>query len=153
MTEAKVGNNKGKEGLVGTKSKRGDLVNNSARERRAGGGGGLTKSASDEKQICNDKNCHIHGNLKTRGKVFEGRVIRKFPKRVMIEFERMIYVRKYERYAKSRTKIHARLPDCLAKEINVGDLIRVQECRPLSKIIHFVVLGKVNKEKVKEGKK
>ena len=55
----------------------------------------------------------------------------------------MIYVRKYERYSKAKTKIHARLPDCMADKIQLGDLIRVRECRPLSKIIHFVVIGKV----------
>ena len=58
-----------------------------------------------------------------------------------------IYVRKYERYSKSRTKIHARLPVCMENEIQIGDLIRIQECRPLSKIIHFVVIGKVKEEK------
>jgi len=96
---------------------------------------------------CTDKDCHIHGNLKTRGRVFEGIVIKKFHKRIVIEFERMIYIRKYERYAKSRTKIHARLPICMEDQIEIGDLIKVQECRPLSKIIHFAVIGKVNKEK------
>ena len=55
----------------------------------------------------------------------------------------MVYVRKYERYAKSKTKLHARLPVCMDKEIQIGDLIRIQECRPLSKIIHFVIIGKV----------
>ena len=79
----------------------------------------------------------------TRGKVFEGIVKKKFHKRVLIEFERMVYIRKYERYAKSRTKIHARLPDSMEKEINIGDLIKVQECRPLSKIIHFIVIKKL----------
>jgi ribosomal protein S17 len=79
----------------------------------------------------------------TRGRTFEGVVTKKFPKRVVIEFERMIYVRKYERYARLKTKIHARLPDVMEKEINIGDLIRVHECRPLSKIIHFVVIQKV----------
>ena len=92
---------------------------------------------------CNDKDCHVHGNLKVRGRFFEGKVIKKFHKRVTIEFERMIYIRKYERYAKSRTKIHARLPVCMANEIKVGDLIKVKECRPLSKIIHFVVIEKI----------
>ena len=96
---------------------------------------------------CDDKNCHVHGNLKVRGKVFEGKVIKKFPKRVVIEFERMVYVRKYERYSKSKTKIHARLPDCMEKGISVGDFIKIQECRPLSKIIHFVVIGKVGGKK------
>lgn len=97
--------------------------------------------------ICNDKKCHVHGNLKARGRIFEGIVTKKFHKRIVIEFERMVYVRKYERYAKFKTKIHARLPVCMENEINIGDLIKVQECRPLSKIIHFVVIGKVNKEK------
>ena len=96
--------------------------------------------------MCKDKNCHIHGNLKVRGRTFEGKVIKKLHKRLTIEFERMIYVRKYERYAKSRTKIHARLQVCMENSILVGDLIKIQECRPLSKIIHFVVLGKVKEE-------
>ncbi len=96
--------------------------------------------------ICNDKDCHIHGNLKTRGRIFKGKVIRKFHKRIVIEFERMIYVRKYERYKKSKTKIHARLPVCMEEEISIGNLIKVQECRPLSKIIHFVVIGKVGED-------
>jgi len=92
---------------------------------------------------CRDKKCHIHGNLKVRGRIFEGRVTKKFKDRVVIEFERMIYVRKYERYYKSKTKIHAHLPQCMENQIQLGDLITVQECRPLSKIIHFVVIKKI----------
>ena len=88
----------------------------------------------------------------TRGRIFEGKVTRKFPKRVVIEFERTVYIRKYERYAKTRIKLHVRLPDNIAEEINIGDLIRIQECRPLSKIIHFIVLGKVQKEKMEKIK-
>ena len=88
--------------------------------------------------------------INPRGKIFEGNVIKKFPKRVVIQFGRTVYVKKYERYAKSRTKIHARLPKNMEDKINLGDLIRVQECRPLSKIIHFVVVEKV---KDKENKK
>ena len=100
--------------------------------------------------VCKDRDCHVHGNLKARGRTFEGKVIKKFNKRIAIEFERMIYVKKYERYKKSKTKIHARLPVCMEKEINIGDLIKVQECRPLSKIIHFVVIGKIKDKE--EGK-
>jgi small subunit ribosomal protein S17 len=92
---------------------------------------------------CKDKDCPIHGNLKTRGRIFEGIVIKKADKRIAIEFERMSYVKKYERYSRSKTKIHARLPVCMEKEIRIGDLIRIQECRPLSKIIHFVVIKKI----------
>jgi len=89
--------------------------------------------------ISNDRDCPIHGNLKARGRFFEGKVIKKFHKRITIEFERMVYVRKYERYTKSRTKIHARLPLCMEKDIAIGDLIKVQECRPLSKTKTFVI--------------
>ena len=92
---------------------------------------------------CKDKKCHVHGKLKTRGRIFEGAVVKKFAKRITIAFERMVYVKKYERYKKSKTKIHARLPDCMKDNINVGDNIRIQECRPLSKLIHFVVIDKI----------
>ncbi len=109
-----------------------------------------SKKMKETKVSCNDKNCPIHGNLKIRGRTFEGIVTRKFPKRIMIEFERMVYVRKYERYSKTKTKIHARLPECMDKDVNIGDLVKIQECRPLSKIIHFVFVEKIkNAEDIK----
>lgn len=100
-----------------------------------------------ERTLCKDNDCPFHGKLKTRGRTFKGKVKRKLPRRIMIEFERMTYVKKYERYAKSKTKIHARLPDCLKEEVNIGDTVLVKECRPLSKIVHFVVI-----KKIKNGK-
>lgn len=101
------------------------------------------KIKSEEKTICNDIKCPFHGTLSLRGRVFRGKVIKKFPKRVVIEFERTIYIRKYERYAKSKTKLHARLPDCLANTINLGDYIEINECRPLSKIVAYVATKKI----------
>lgn len=92
---------------------------------------------------CNDPKCPFHGTLSVRGRVFRGVVTKKFPKRVVVEFERTVFVRKFERYAKAKTKLHARLSDCLANDINVGDYIEIMECRPLSKIISFVVIKKV----------
>ena len=89
---------------------------------------------------CRDKDCPTHGNLKLRGRTFKGFVVSKHDKRIAIEFERMIYLRKYERYAKTKTKLHARLPKCMEKEVNIGDLVQIKECRPLSKIIHFAFL-------------
>ena len=94
---------------------------------------------------CGDKLCPIHGikKLKIRGRVFEGKVVKKFPNRVVIQFERMKKIPKYERYEKRRTRLHARLPDCMKDEIQVGDLISVGETRAISKMIHAVVIGKV----------
>src|SRR3989344_6758848 len=88
----------------------------------------------------------------SRGRTFQGIVVRKFPKRVAIEFERVIYVFKYERYFKKKTRIHARLPDSLESQINVGDYIKVQECRPLSKLIHHIVIEKIKSAEHKEAK-
>jgi len=82
-----------------------------------------------------------------RGRIFEGKVVKKFSKRVAIEFERTVFLSKYERYYKKKTRLHARLPENLQDEIQIGDLIKIQECRPLSKIIHFIVIGKVAMEK------
>ncbi len=90
--------------------------------------------------------------ISTRGRTFEGIITKKFHKRVVVEFERTVYVQKYERFYKKKTRLHARLPDSIANEINVGDYVRVKECRPLSKIIHFIVIEKVTKED-KENKK
>jgi small subunit ribosomal protein S17 len=100
---------------------------------------------------CNDKLCPFHGSnpVKLRGRTFEGNVIRKFPQRVVIQFERLLYVPKYERYEKRKTKLHARLPDCLKNEINLGDYVQIQECRPLSKIIHFMAVKKIRSAKEK----
>ena len=79
----------------------------------------------------------------TRGRISQGKIIRKFPGRITIEFERTVFIPKYERYMVKKTRIHARLPKTINAEI--GDLAKVQECRPLSKLIHFMVLEIVRK--------
>ena len=99
-----------------------------------------SKKNQEEKKIASAEN---DKKITTRGRIFEGIVTKKFPKRIVLEFERMVYIRKYERYAKMKIKMHARLPDYIEKEINIGDLVRIRECRPLSKIIHFVVIEKI----------
>ena len=99
----------------------------------------MKKKTEVGKTSCADKQCPVHGELATHGRVFEGYVIKKFSKRIVIEFERTIFIKKYERYMKKKTKLHARLPDCM-KDVKVGDYVQVQECRPLSKIIHFVLI-------------
>jgi len=90
------------------------------------------------------KTKNITNRIAHRGRVFQGRVIRKFPGRITIELDRTVYIHKYERYMVKKTRIHARLP----KELNaeIGDLVKVQECRPLSKIIHFLALEIIRKK-------
>ena len=37
-----------------------------------------------ENMKCDDKNCHVHGKLKTRGRIFEGTVIKKGFTRIVV---------------------------------------------------------------------
>ena len=111
----------------------------------------IKKEKSKISANCEDKFCPVHGKdkLKMRGRVFQGEVIRKLQGKITIQFERTVYIRKYERYEKRRTKLHARLPNCMKDEIDVGDLVQITETRPISKMIHFVVTKVIRKE---EGK-
>jgi small subunit ribosomal protein S17 len=112
-----------------------------------------SKKIKEEKISCADRDCPVHGHLKARGRSFYGCVVRKFPRRVAIEFERVISVRKYERYFIKKTRIHARLADCMKNLVEVGDYVEVRECRPLSKLIHAVVVRKIkSKEELSGGK-
>ncbi len=99
---------------------------------------------------CADRLCPVHGDkkLKMRGRTFEGKIVKKLNGRVVIEFERMLKLPKYERHEKRRTKIHARLPDCMKDEVEVGDLIQIAETRPISKMIHCVVSRKAKLSEV-----
>ena len=82
----------------------------------------------------------------TRGRTFRGEVTKKFDTRVVVEFERTVRIPKYERFAKKKTRIHAKIPEEM--EVEVGDYVKVSECRPLSKLIHFIVVevGRRTKE-------
>lgn len=78
------------------------------------------------------------GSIPTRGRTFKGKIIKKFESRVVVEFERTIKVGKYERFIKKKTKLHARI--IKGTKIKIGDFVKVRECRPLSKIVHFIVI-------------
>lgn len=110
------------------------------------------KKKMEEKIDCKDRLCPKHGDnkLKLRGRTFQGEVIKVLPGRVTIQLTRMLKLPKYERYEKRKTKIHARLPDCMKSEVAVGDRIEIAETRPISKMIHFVVDKVIRKQEAKE---
>jgi small subunit ribosomal protein S17 len=58
---------------------------------------------------------------------------------VLVEY--LHYDKKYKRYERRRSKIHAHLPPCI--EVSEGDLVRVVETRRLAKTVSHVVLGKL----------
>ena len=51
-------------------------------------------------------------------------------------------VSKYKRYERSKSKMHAFVPDCI--DVEQSSKVTIAECRPLSKTISFVVI-EVNK--------
>ena len=91
---------------------------------------------------CEDR-CPYHGNVSVRGRRFEGEIAKIVGQRAVIEWERIIYYPKFERYARMKSKLHAHVPKCLIKQIGLGDYVEIGECRPLSKIIHFVLTKKI----------
>ena len=108
-------------------------------------------SVETPKQKCSDSECPFHGNLSVRGRQFTGTVVSsKMRKTAVIEFERLQFLKKYERYEKRRTKLKVHNPECVnAKD---GDVVRIMECRPLSKTKNFVVVQKLGVQKGFKGK-
>ena len=66
-------------------------------------------------------------------------------KTCVVEWARKKYIPKYERYEQRRTKIKVHNPSCIdAKE---GDIVKIMECRPISKTKNFVIIEKLGAEK------
>lgn len=93
------------------------------------------------KTKCDDKKCPFHGTVSLRGRTFLGILIKKDThKSATVNWERMTYFKKYERYEKKRSTIRAHNPPCINAEI--GDHVTIVECKPLSKTINFVIISK-----------
>ena len=91
---------------------------------------------------CTDSNCPFHGGLTLHGRRLSGTVLSaKMRRTANITIERMIYVRKYERYQRRKSKLKVHNPECISAKD--GDKVDVVECRPLSKTKHFVIVRKI----------
>ncbi|MBR9675772.1 30S ribosomal protein S17 [Candidatus Woesearchaeota archaeon] len=96
-------------------------------------------------KVCEDKNCPFHSNLPLRGKIFAGEVVSNvFQRTVSVFWQRRAKIPKYERYEKRKTKIRVHSTPCI--EVKLGDLVRIAECRPLSKTKQFVIIEKITKK-------
>ncbi|MBU5575279.1 MAG: 30S ribosomal protein S17 [Candidatus Aenigmatarchaeota archaeon] len=94
------------------------------------------------KNNCLDIKCPWHGVLPVRGRVLLGKVVKsKSQKTVVVERDYNLFIKKYERFERRKSKIFAYNPQCInAKE---GDIVKIAECRPLSKTKSFVVVCKL----------
>ena len=96
-------------------------------------------------RTCNDRNCPFHGSLRVRGRIFTGTLIRKdLNNTATIEWPRVAYLQKFERYEKKRSRVKAHNPDCINAEVN--DKVTIMETRPISKTKSFVIIEKGEKE-------
>jgi small subunit ribosomal protein S17 len=77
-----------------------------------------------------------------RGREFVGTVVNaKMQKTVTVEWPRQVYIAKYERYMTKRTRVKAHNPDSVAAKF--GDIVRIRECRKLSKTKTFMIVEKL----------
>jgi small subunit ribosomal protein S17 len=90
-------------------------------------------------ESCNDPKCPFHGTLPVRGQIINGIVISsKTDKTAIIQREVKRFIPKYERYEKRTHNYAVHNPPCL--NVQRGDLVKIMECRPLSKSKSFVVI-------------
>lgn len=101
---------------------------------------------------CDDKHCFVHGDIRVRGRMMTGTVVSAKARRtVIVERPRMVYLFKYRRYAKAKSRIPAHNPPCInAKE---GDIVRIGECRKISRTKAWTVIEVVGKAKEMKEKK
>ena len=99
--------------------------------------------AKHPKDDCGSKKCPWHGHTKIRGRLFTGTVVSaKAVNTAIVQWNYYNFVPKYERYERRKTRLAAHNPKCISAK--VGDVVRIGECRLLSKSKAFVIFEKVN---------
>ncbi|MEM0356665.1 MAG: 30S ribosomal protein S17 [Candidatus Anstonellales archaeon] len=77
-------------------------------------------------------------NLLPRGQTLTGVVVSNRAKNTITILREIVRkIPKYNRYMRSRSKIHAHVPSGI--EVNIGDIVEVQETRKISKTKSWVV--------------
>jgi len=96
------------------------------------------------KTDCKDRHCPFHGSLKVRGRIFTGTVVKSgMQKTVTIEWLRLFFLPKFERFEKRKSRIKAHNPKCI--NAKVGDEVKIMESRPISKTKNFVLIEVIKK--------
>ena len=91
---------------------------------------------------CEDENCPFHGKLSVRGIILDVQVVnKKMDNTVVVMRERRHRIEKYQRFEKRSSRYLAHLPPCM--DVNVGDMVKIMQCRPLSKNTNMVVIGRI----------
>ena len=67
-----------------------------------------------------------------------------------VEWPRRKFIPKFERFEKLRTKVKAHNPAEI--DAKKGDIVKIRECRPISKTKHFIIVEKMGHERLFEAK-
>jgi len=92
---------------------------------------------------CNDNKCPFHGKVSVRGRIDTGIVLKVKHKTAVVEKERLVFIKKYQRYERRRSKYHVHIPSCIKVEPN--DKVIFGETRPLAKTVSSVILKVIGK--------
>jgi len=93
------------------------------------------------KKKCDDIYCPFHGSLSVRGRMLDGVVASsKARNLVVVRRDYTQYNPKYMRSERRHSSIPAHSPPCI--DAKTGDKVKIMECKPLSKTVHFVVIWK-----------
>merc|ERR1712054_638680 len=96
------------------------------------------REATDGNYI--DKKCPFTGNVSIRGRILTGIVKSlKMKRTIILRRDYLHYIKKYQRYEKRHKNLVAHMSPCF-RDVNLGDLVTVGQCRPLSKTVRFNVL-------------
>merc|ERR1712223_668882 len=87
-----------------------------------------------------DKKCPFTGKVSIRGRILTGVITKmKMNRTVVIRRDYLHYVKKYNRFEKRHRNMSVHLSPCF-RDVQVGDVATVGECRPLSKTVKFNTL-------------
>merc|ERR1711908_191472 len=87
-----------------------------------------------------DKKCPFTGKVHIRGRILSGTITKmKMTRTVVIRRDYLHYVKKYNRFEKRHKNLSVHMSPCF-RDVMVGDIATVGECRPLSKTIRFNTL-------------
>merc|ERR1711963_1190830 len=87
-----------------------------------------------------DKKCPFVGKVSIRGRILTGVITKmKMNRTVVIRRDYLHYVKKYNRLEKRHKNMSVHMSPCF-RDVSVGDVATVGECRPLSKTVKFNTL-------------
>merc|ERR1712050_520121 len=99
---------------------------------------GIPREATEGSYI--DKKCPFTGNVSIRGRILTGVITKlKMNRTCVIRRDYLHYVKKYNRFEKRHKNMSVHMSPRF-RDVQVGDVATVGECRPLSKTVKFNTL-------------